>query len=94
MMKMMMAGATMNTITYDDLSDEDKEDIDCGLLDLDEVIKALGGNKVGDKVKEFAFNRLNPYKKTAEDTTYTMDDMVPAKAKDEESDDLFDDDDL
>lgn len=92
-------GATINTITYNDLSDEDKEDIDCGLLDLDEVIKALGGNRIGDKVKEFAFNRLNSYKKTAEETTYTMEDMVPAKAKEEESkeeesDDLFDDDDL
>lgn len=86
-------GAPMNKITYDDLKDETKSDIDCGLLDLDEVIKALGGSQAGDKVKEFAFNRLNARKSDVEDTTYTMDDMVPAKAKEEDTD-LFDDDDL
>lgn len=86
-------GAPMNKITYDDLDEDTKLDIDCGLLDLDEVIKALGGNKAGDKVKEFAFNRLNARKSDVEDTTYTMDDMVPAKAKEEDTD-LFDDEDL
>lgn len=86
-------GAPMNKITYDDLDEDTKLDIDCGLLDLDEVIKALGGNKAGDKVKEFAFNRLNARKSDVEDTAYTMDDMVPAKAKEEDTD-LFDDDDL
>ena len=86
-------GAATSTITYDDLSDEDKADVDSGLLDLNEVIKALGGNKVGGKVKEFSFNRINPYKKKIEETIYTMDDMVPAKAKKEESTDLFAEDD-
>ena len=86
-------GAAISTITYDDLSDEDKADVDSGLLDLNEVIKALGGNKVGGKVKEFSFNRINPYKKKIEETIYTMDDMVPAKAKKEESADLFAEDD-
>ena len=86
-------GAAISTITYDDLSDEDKEDVDSGLLDLNEVIKALGGNKVGGKVKEFSFNRINPYKKKIEETIYTMDDMVPAKAKKEENTDLFAEDD-
>ena len=86
-------GAAISTITYDDLSDEDKADVDSGLLDLNEVIKALGGNKVGGKVKEFSFNRINPYKKKIEETIYTMDDMVPAKAKKEESTDLFAEDD-
>ena len=86
-------GAAISTITYDDLSDEDKADVDSGLLDLNEVIKALGGNKVGGKVKEFSFNRMNPYKKKIEETIYTMDDMVPAKAKKEESTDLFAEDD-
>lgn len=87
-------GATINKITYDDLDDDTKLDVDCGLLDLDEVIKALGGNKAGDKVKEFAFNRLNPYKKTTTDTVYTMDDMVPAKEKEEDADLFSDDDDI
>ena len=86
-------GAAISTITYDDLSDEDKADVDSGLLDLNEVIKALGGNKVGGKVKEFSFNRINPYKKKIEETIYTMDDMVPAKAKKEENTDLFAEDD-
>lgn len=82
-------GAAISTLTYDDLSDEDKADVDCGLLDLDELLKALGGNKVGDKVKEFSFNRISSHKKEVAETIYTMNDMVPARAKNEENTDLF-----
>lgn len=96
-------GAPMKTITYDDLSDEDKEDVDLGLIDLKELINSFGGSIVGDKINELRFNRLNARKRNIEDTSYTVDDMCPAVVEfneatvDEDDVDLFsdmDDDDL
>lgn len=74
-------GASINALTYDDLSDEDKEDVDCGLLDLNELLRVLGGNKVGEKVKELSFNRVNSMKRIAEDAECRVEDMVPARPK-------------
>lgn len=84
-------GTEMNAITYDDLSDEDKFDIDCGLLDLDEVIKNVGDKKAGDKIKEIRLNRYNPRKRTVESTAYSVDDLHPAIANVEEDEDEDDD---
>lgn len=87
-------GASMSAITYDDLSDEDKEGVDCGLVSVEELAAAMGGQKVGEKITEIRLKGFNARKKTVEDTTYTTDDMHPAMADAEKDVDLFDDEDL
>lgn len=88
-------GASMSAITYEDLSDEDKENVDCGLVTVEELAAAMGGQKVGERISEIRFKGLNARKKNVEDTSYTTDDMHPARAdvkEDMEDVDLFDDD--
>ena len=72
-------GAERKAITMDDLDEETREDIECGLLDFDEVVKALGGNVFGDRVSELRFVELMANKSKVEDTTYELSDMQPAR---------------
>jgi len=85
-------GAEIIGLTYDDLDDETKQDIDDGLLELKDVIAALGGNKIGDRITELRLVGINVHKKTVEDTTYTIADMKPATMKSNIIDDDDDDD--
>lgn len=88
-------GVSMSAITMDDLSDEDREDIECGLVTFEQLAAAMGGQKAGEKITEIRLKGFNARKKTVEDTSYTTDDMHPARAdvkEDTEDVDLFDDD--
>ena len=80
-------GANMSAITMEDLSDEDREDIECGLVTFEDLVAARGGQKVGDYITEIRLSGWNARKKTIEDTTYTVDDMHPARADVNEDDD-------
>lgn len=71
-------GADRMEITMDDLDDETREEIEAGWVTFEEVVRAMGGNKLGDRVTELRFAGLNPRKKQVEDTTYSVDDMKPA----------------
>ena len=88
-------GAEVIELTMDMLDDETREDIECGLLDFDDVKRELGGRAIGDRVSELRFTELTPKKNVAQDTIYTMDDMHPAKMEvveeEEEIADIFDD---
>ena len=93
----MLNGAQKTEITEDMLSDEEKEDLECGLITMDDIRKELGGNVYGERVKEYQF--VKPAKgfiRGRQDTVYTDDDMV-IKPLEEElpegTEDLFDDDD-
>jgi hypothetical protein len=93
-------GAEVIELTMDMLDEETREDIECGLLDFEDVKRELGGRAIGDRVSELRFAELTPKKNVAQDTVYTVDDMHPAKAdvvedEEEESEviDIFDDDD-
>ena len=72
-------GAERKEITMDDLDEETREDIECGLVDFDEVVKALGGNVFGDRISELRFVKLMDNKNKAEETTYELSDMCPAR---------------
>lgn len=93
-------GAEVIELTMDMLDDETREDIECGLLDFEDVKRELGGRAIGDRISELRFAELTPKKNVAQDTVYTADDMHPAKAEvvedenDEEEDvvDIFDED--
>lgn len=86
-------GAERKEIRFEDLDEDTQDDISCGLLDFEEVRKALGGNVVGDRISELRFDSLWAEKRTVEDTTYTAEDLQPAKAKVEETETIDDDDD-
>ena len=80
------------------LDDETREDIECGLLDFEDVKRELGGRAIGDRISELRFTELTPKKNVAQDTMYTVEDMHPARedAVEEENEDvvadIFDDD--
>jgi hypothetical protein len=100
-------GAEVIELTMDMLDEETREDIECGLLDFEDVKRELGGRAIGDRVSELRFAELTPKKNKPQDTVYSSDDMHPAredvveeevKADDEDvkidlfADDLDDDD--
>ena len=91
-------GAEVVEITMDMLDDETREDIELGLLDFEEVKKAMGGNAMGDRVSELRFAELTPKKNKLQDTIYNADDMHAAREEvivdttDEDDIDIFDED--
>lgn len=92
-------GAEVVEITMDMLDDETREDIECGLLDFEEVKRSLGGRAVGDRISELRYTELTPKKNVAQETVYTLDDMHAAREElveetENENFDLFDEDDL
>lgn len=91
-------GAEVIELTMDMLDEETREDIECGLLDFEDVKKELGGRAIGDRISELRFAELTPKKNVAQDTVYTTDDMHPAREEVDEDDedaivDIFDDED-
>ena len=83
-------GADRVEITMDDLDDETKEEIEAGWMTFEEVVRAMGGNKIGERITELRFAGLNPRKNKVEDTTYSVEDMKPAMnvVTDDEDEDL------
>ena len=97
----MLNGSQERAITYDDLDEETKEDIECGLISLENAIKALGGSAYGDKITETRVREIaKAGANSSEATVYTLEDLkklpVPEDKSEnelEEDVDLFDDDD-
>jgi hypothetical protein len=94
-------GAEVIELTMDMLDEETREDIECGLLDFEDVKRELGGRAIGDRISELRFAELTPKKNVVQDTAYTIEDMHPARedsVEDEEDEeevvDIFDDSDL
>lgn len=73
-------GADRVEITMDDLDDDTKEEIEAGWMTFEEVVREMGGNKIGERMTELRFAGLNPRKNKVEDTTYSVEDMIPAVA--------------
>jgi hypothetical protein len=72
-------GAEVIELTLDMLDEETREDIECGLLDFEDVKRELGGRAIGDRVSELRFTELTPKKNKPQDTVYSADDMHPAR---------------
>lgn len=91
----MLNGAQKTEITDDMLTDEQKEDLECGLITLDDIRADLGGSVYGDRVQEYQFDKIaRGFTKGRNDTVYTDDDMVIKPIENELPDgveDLFDD---
>lgn len=91
----MLNGAQRVEITEDMLTDEQKEDIEFGLITLDDIRKDLGGSAYGDRIREYQFVKpARGFMKGREDTVYKEEDMIvkPLVSDDEEAEDvdLFD----
>lgn len=71
-----ISGAQRIDITYDDLSDEVKENIDFGLTTLEDAIAELGGNMFGERITELRISKLGRgSSKGSETTVFTLDDL-------------------
>ena len=72
----MIDGAESMAITYDDLDEETRDNIDCGLISEEEAIKALGGNMMGNRITETRVKSLSRTSaKGSEPTVFTEDDL-------------------
>ena len=92
----MIDGAESVAITYADLDDETKENIDAGLISEEDAIKALGGNMMGNRVTEYRVQSLSRTStKGSEPTVYTEDDIrkLPVIEEVEEEVNIFGNDD-
>lgn len=91
-----ISGAQKLDITYDDLSDEVKENIDFGLTTLEDVIAEMGGNMFGERITELRINKLGRGSTKGSDTTvFTLEDITKKPTADvvEEVVDIFNDND-
>ena len=93
----MIDGAESVAITYDDLDEETRDNIDMGLIELEDAIRALGGNMMGNRITETRVKSLSRTSaKGSEPTVYTEDDLrklpVVEETEDEVNVDIFADD--
>ena len=87
-------GAERMEIDFDDLTEEQQDNILMGLTTMEDIRAELGGSKFGDHIREARFTKLaRGYSGGSKDTVYTDESFVikPLASNDEE--DLFDEDD-
>lgn len=90
-------GAQRRDISYDDLTDDQKESIDFGLVTLEDIAKELSGGVYGDPVTATQIIGLaRGYSGGSVDTVYTVDDLalptINADVEDDKDDVDIDDD--
>ena len=89
----MLNGAQKTEITEDMLTDEQREDLDLGIITMDDIRAEIGGNVYGDRIREYQLVKpARGFTKGRQDTVWTDEDMV-IKAIEEtvpDSEDLFD----
>lgn len=95
----MLNGAQKVEITEDMLTDEQRDDLECGLITMDDIRAELGSNVYGERIREYEFVKpARGFTKGRQDTVYTAEDMVIRPIEETLPDgveDLFDaDDDL
>lgn len=68
-------GTEMVKLTYDNLTDEAKENIDFGLSTLEDEIRLAGGTAFGDRVSELRFASS----RNIQGTAYETEDLLPPR---------------
>lgn len=93
----MLNGAQKTEITEDMLTDEQRDDLDCGLITMDDIRAELGSSVYGERIREYEFVKpARGFTKGRQETVYTAEDMVIRPIEETLPDgveDLFDDDD-
>lgn len=92
-------GSEMEEITIDDLTDEQREDIEWGLATFEDICKSLGGSKAGNYTTEYRVTKLakNSLAHGSESTIYTVANLkeLPIVASTKTDDvDIFADDEI
>jgi hypothetical protein len=88
----MIDGAQEQAITYDDLDEDTRDNIDMGLIELEDAIKALGGSMYGDRITEYRVQSLaRNSAKGSEATIYTEEDLKKLPIASDEPEDSDDD---
>lgn len=91
----MLNGAQKVEITEDMLTDEQRDDLECGLITMDDIRTELGSNVYGERIREYEFVKpARGFTKGRQDTVYTAEDMVIRPIEETLPDgveDLFDD---
>ena len=54
----MIDGAEEQAVTYDDLDETTRDNIDMGLIELEDAIKAVGGTMMGQRITEYRIKSL------------------------------------
>lgn len=92
----MIDGAESVAVTYDDLDEDTRDNVDMGLISLEDAIKSVGGTMAGNHISEYRVQSLaRNSAKGSEPTVFTEDDLkkLPVVEDVEEVVDLFGDED-
>lgn len=72
----MIDGAEEQAVTYEDLEEKTRDNIDMGLIELEDAIKAVGGTMFGKSIKEYRVKSLaRNSAQGSEPTVYSEDDL-------------------
>ena len=91
----MLNGAQKQEISEEMLTDEQREDLDLGIITMDDIRAELGGSVYGERIKEYQFVKpARGFTKGRQDTVWTEEDMVIKSIEEEITGDenLFEDD--
>ena len=92
----MIDGAESVAVTYDDLNDKTRANIDDGLIDLEDAIQAVGGTMAGNRITETRIKSLSRSSANgSEPTVFTEYDLrkLPVVEEVEEEVNIFPEDD-
>lgn len=90
----MLNGAQKTEITEDMLTDEQREDLDLGIITMDDIRAEIGGNVYGDRIREYQLVKpARGFTKGRQDTVWTDEDMIikPIEEAIPDSEYLFED---
>ncbi|HAU86968.1 MAG TPA: hypothetical protein DCW90_16200, partial [Lachnospiraceae bacterium] len=90
----MLNGAQKTEITEDMLTEEQREDLDLGIITMDDIRSELGGNVYGERIREYQFVKpARGFTKGRQDTVWTEEDMIikPIEEEIPEEENLFED---
>lgn len=89
----MLNGAQKTEITEDMLTDEQRKDLDLGIITMDDIRDEIGGNVYGERIREYQLVKpARGFTKGRQDTVWTDEDMIikPIEETVPDSEDLFD----
>ena len=99
----LLDGAQKKEIKMEDLDEETQDNILCGLVEFEDVVKSLGGTVYSDRIQENRFVKLGRgFAAGSKDTIYNVDDLtikslsnknVFEDKEDDDTDSLFEEDD-
>ena len=90
----MLNGAQKTEITEDMLTDEQRKDLDLGIITMDDIRDEIGGNVYGERIREYQLVKpARGFTKGRQDTVWTDEDMIikPIEEALPDSEDLFED---